>query len=336
VTIAWLVFMLIVGRALATGAAFADQAASAARRPRRFLWLAGLIATAAWPLLALGILHLAQEEAFARGWDVGVPGHAPMIVLTVPTWVGPSWLDRSFFFLWGLTSTVLLARLAVLAYRLGNWQRSLPLVEVDGVPVRLARDVGPAVVGVRAMDVVLPTWALALEPSCRRLVLSHEQQHLQARDPSLIWIAAIVTALVPWNLFVWWQASRLRLAVELDCDARVLHRDPRPLVYARLLLQIAERSSSTTSSTVLAPALVERATRLEYRLAAIRARHDTIRPSRGVAYTLAATGAVVLACAIRAPTLPYLFARFDAHRTQDIRWAPFFTRYRRRMPTPAR
>src|SRR5262249_58279568 len=27
---------------------------------------------------------------------------------------------------------------------------------------------------------------------------------------------------LPWNVALWWQRSRLRLAVEMDCDARVL------------------------------------------------------------------------------------------------------------------
>lgn len=322
--VAWIVCTLLAGRVLATGTLFADRLASATRRPRRFAWLAGLVATAVWPGVAIVVVRLA-DAVLARGWGFGgsgQPRYVPTIAVTVPRAVVPEWLDRPLVVLWGLASVVLLTRLAVFAYASSRWRRALPLVDLDGVSVRLARDAGPAVVGVRAMDVVIPVWVLSLEPALRRLVLRHETAHREARDIYLLWLAALLTALVPWNLLLWWQADRLRLAIEMDCDVRVLREDSCPAayaLYARLLLRIAQTPGRATLTSRLAPALAGRTSRLEHRLAALR---PSQRPSPlwRAAYTLAAGGALVLASAIRAPALPRSLApetppmRFDSGR----------------------
>jgi TonB family protein len=49
---------------------------------------------------------------------------------------------------------------------------------------------------------------------------------------------------VPWNLPLWWQLRRLRDAVELDCDDRVIKRGADPRVYGELLLEVARHRSA--------------------------------------------------------------------------------------------
>ena len=41
----------------------------------------------------------------------------------------------------------------------------------SGTPVRLSSNVGPAVIGLRSMDVVLPEWILSLDESLRAIAL---------------------------------------------------------------------------------------------------------------------------------------------------------------------
>ena len=53
----------------------------------------------------------------------------------------------------------------------------------------------------------------------------HEREHQRARDPLLLHAAAVGALVMPWNPAVWWMLSRLKLAVEMDCDARVFARD---------------------------------------------------------------------------------------------------------------
>ncbi len=109
-------------------------------------------------------------------------------------------------------------------------------------PVLVSPDIGPALTGVFRYTVVLPRWSLELPPSELRTILAHEQQHAQARDPALLLFGLLMVALQPWNIVLWAAWSRLRLAIEVDCDARVLamHGDPR--AYGHLLVRVHERS----------------------------------------------------------------------------------------------
>jgi hypothetical protein len=49
---------------------------------------------------------------------------------------------------------------------------------------------------------------------------------------------------MPWNPAIWWAMRRLRLAVEIDCDQRVLGRGVDARHYATLLLTVGNRMSS--------------------------------------------------------------------------------------------
>src|SRR3954468_627315 len=107
------------------------------------------------------------------------------------------------------------------------------------------------------------------------LVLRHEEEHRAARDPYLLFASAIAVALMPWNLALWLQAKRLRLAIEMDCDARVLRAHPSPERYGLLMLTIAQRRS--IAPLMFAPMLSEPATNLERRILAMRNRKKVAR-----------------------------------------------------------
>ena len=53
--------------------------------------------------------------------------------------------------------------------------------------------------------------------------------------------AGLAAVLLPWNLPVWWQLRRLRLAIEVDCDARVVRRGGDLRQYASLLIEVGRR-----------------------------------------------------------------------------------------------
>jgi len=48
---------------------------------------------------------------------------------------------------------------------------------------------------------------------------------------------------MPWNLPLWWQLRRLRCAIEVDCDARVLKAGHKLAVYGETLIAVGERQS---------------------------------------------------------------------------------------------
>jgi len=103
---------------------------------------------------------------------------------------------------------------------------------------------------------------------------------------------------VPWNVALWWHARRLRLAMEVDCDARVLRAHPRPERYGLLLLAIAQRSSAAAH---LAPALSEPVSNLERRIVAMSTTTAGSRPRLAASGALALL-ALAIACSLEAPT----------------------------------
>src|SRR5690606_39266273 len=115
--------------------------------------------------------------------------------------------------------------------------------EVDGEPVLLSADIGPAVVGMRRARIVMPAWVLGIDRELRRLLLLHEREHMRARDPQLLLAGLMLVAVLPWNPFVWLQFLRLRLAIEVDCDARVLRTSRDARGYGALLLEVGRQRS---------------------------------------------------------------------------------------------
>jgi TonB family protein len=185
---------------------------------------------------------------------------------------------------------------------------------VDGAAVRVSENVGPAVVGLRRMDVVIPDWVLGLDAPLRSIVLRHEEEHRRARDPYLLFAAALATAMIPWNPFLWVQARRLRLAIEMDCDARVLRRHPSPERYGLLMLTIAQRR--TTTPTLFAPMLSEPVTQLERRIKAMQNISGRVSRATIVGGSLIAAAIVAFACSVQpdSPAAPKQTASRSASR----------------------
>lgn len=306
-SLVWVAFVLIIGRILATSTLFADRFASATRRPRRFIWAAGLVFTTAWPIVAFGALGIVRGAA-AHGIAMNSPSGGLPLKFYLPRVVAPAWIDQTFLILWAGASTILVARLTVGLSIVRRWRRTLAVIDVDGVSARLSPSAGPAVVGFCTTELMIPPWVLTLEPSARSLIIRHEEEHAATNDPRLLLLAALLPALVPWNIFSWWQASRLRLAIEIDCDDRVLRNAPGVAAYAALLVQIAERSSRTASLPTMVPALIGSPHRLSQRLAAIRERQTTTRVILRIGYAVIAAVAFTAALAIETPLSPWMRA----------------------------
>ena len=211
--------------------------------------------------------------------------------------------------LWGAASTLLVGFLVAGALRHARMRRDWPRVRVLGEQARLSpgreQAHGPAVAGLLRPEIILPRWALELPPGDLRLVLRHEAEHRRARDPALLAAASLCLAAVPWNVPLWWQLRRLRDAVEVDCDARVLRSEGRRRPYAELLLRVAAaeprpsvlpgRSSPSLAFPTLASLSLGRSrSQLERRFLAMRPLAP--RPLRLVTATAAALLLVLAAC----------------------------------------
>jgi BlaR1 peptidase M56/Gram-negative bacterial TonB protein C-terminal len=312
---AWMVFSVVTGCAFTMAAIAADRLASIGGRPRRYVWFAAMLVTTCWPAITL------IRTAVFPGRDPLGAGVLPAsgayrlsaILVSAPVWdVAPYW-GALILLAWGVISVGLVARLVFAVRYIRRRQTTWRPVEIDGVSVHIASDGGPAVVGLRPMHVVLPEWVLGMNQAHRELILRHEAEHRKARDPYLLLIATLLTALFPWNLPLWFQAARLRTTIEIDCDARVLHTHPRWREYALLLLTIAQRQAGKTRS--LAPALSEPTSNLERRITAMRTT-PTFSRFRALCLGFAATAAFALACAVDKPQSPDRTSQLQANAVQ--------------------
>jgi hypothetical protein len=73
----------------------------------------------------------------------------------------------------------------------------------------------------------------------------------------------MLTALMPWNAPLLWMLRRLRFAMEVDCDARVVRAGADPADYGLALLFVSERQARAPIATM---ALIERPSQLERRI----------------------------------------------------------------------
>jgi TonB family protein len=282
-----------------------------AGRATRWAWIAALagsfvIPTAAWlrpeafssvavPLPPLAVADPADAIA-------PLPADAPEVAAVAPANAfSLSDLDGALRWGWGASSALVLCVLGAAALRLAVLQRRWRASLVDGRAVLVSENVGPAVAGLWRPDVIVPGWALALSEPQRRLMLSHEEEHVRAADPWLLACGATALVLMPWNPALWWQVRRLRLAVEIDCDARVLARGGTAPEYGELLLQVGWRRARLA---LAAPALGEPASFLERRIRRMATALPRWRWAGAAAAVAVAVGGVVAACEAPRPVSP--------------------------------
>ena len=264
----WMLYAAAVSVLVTIAAVAAERALNARRGPIRFVWAAALFLSSAWPVVSV-VRSLFATRAAVSVLPFTIVVQSPAVTVATPLGARLAAIaGRGIVTLWIALSIALLLRLARGVVALRRMRREWRRGRVDGVSVRLSENVGPAVVGLRMMDVVLPEWIFSLDAALRTIVLCHEDEHRRARDPYLLFGAALAVAIMPWNPLLWLQARRLRLAIELDCDARVLRVHPSPERYGMLMLTIAQRRS--LSPALFAPMLTEPTTQLERRILAMR------------------------------------------------------------------
>jgi TonB family protein len=241
IVMAWLVYCVLIAGMLAAGAEAWERSARWSGRPARWGWLAALAGSVTLPWL----LRLVPE----RTWVEAVPSAAAVLrmeaVVPGAESAGMAWSAAEVGLAFWLTASVaMLGYVVVLLMRLMRASRRWRMAELEGGPVLMTGGVGPAAVGVRRGVVVLPAWVMELDAELRSLLLRHEREHVAAGDPRLLLAGLVLLAAMPWNPVIWLQVLRLRNAIELDCDARVLSAGADPSRYGSLLLEVGRRRSA--------------------------------------------------------------------------------------------
>lgn len=253
---------------------------------RRWLWFAAVVLSVTIPPIYIANHHV-------------VVTRSPVADTSV--WSSISAFDAEIMGLW-LVGTITLALWGFVGLSRLAW-----LVPKRGGTVVVHPKLGPATVGLLRSRVVIPPWVLALPEAERQYVLRHEYEHLRAHDTQLLFFASLTVVATPWNVALWWLLRRLSVAVEIDCDNRVLAAGRDAQTYGELLLKVAARESPGLR---IQPAFLGGAGMLERRLRHMLAPSRLSKRQRILAVIIAF---VVLVMALVTPH-PVLPSPVDAHQ----------------------
>jgi hypothetical protein len=229
--------------------------------PRRWIWCVAIALSILTPATyqAKHSMPVAAEVAGDPSWWA--------LLGTYDGLIAKLWMATSaLLFAWGLFNVL---RITWLVSRRRQ-------TVIDGVPVVVTDSLGPAAVGFWSTRVVVPRWVLAMPGAQRKYVLQHETEHRKAHDTHLLFITSLTLIMTPWNVALWWQLRRLSLAVEVDCDNRVVRALGNPALYGNLLFAIGQ---ATSHGPRLQPGLLGKGM-LERRLMALLAPAQLSRAMR--------------------------------------------------------
>jgi hypothetical protein len=300
----WMLYATVVSALLAAAAWSAERSAGTRQAPARLYWSLAIIASVVLPIaIATVSIQLPSLGASNVGEAVdraAVPLRQLTSEVLAPTrWLGAApaapGLQGVLMTGWAVVSGALalgiLVQGVLLHRRKAQWQTA----RVAGVEVLVSETVGPAVVGLLQPRIVVPRWIATAAPEDQALIIAHERTHLDADDARLLAIAILLIVCMPWNLPLWWSLRRLRQAIEVDSDARVLRGGGEVKRYGEALLMVGARHSSNLA---VVAAMSEPRSNLEQRL-----RRMLFRPTKfawasgaglaALSLVFAATAAVV-------------------------------------------
>ena len=256
----WMLYCSLCALGLTLAATLAERLLLAGRAPVRVVWLGALLLSLGIPLAVFRLSSSASAVSFAPRVEIA-PANMPLnanaelpatVRVAAATPQAKHWtaavadrlreLDSPLMIAWLVLSAALavsfLTGIVGLAWMRRRWQER----SIQDTPVYVSRRTGPAIVGVVSPGDRRPR--VGAEPSGGQLalMLRHEREHLAARDGQLLIAAQIALIAMPWNVALWWQVLRLRVAIEMDCDARVLR-----VADARIVRRVAARGRATAS-----------------------------------------------------------------------------------------
>jgi len=281
-----MVYAIAVALLLGLAALAADRLLALRRMPRRGVWATVLAASFLIPSAMLASASLRTHPVSAEPARVYFPAISAGEVTdaetvdTPPTGATLQWpvrprFDSLLISLWALSSATVLLWLTRGSLRFKSTARTWRRRSLGNASVWITDEVGPAVLGVTKPRIVIPRWLLEAPAAMRAMVFRHEREHIVAGDPLVLRAALILLSLAPWNLPLWWLLRRLRLAIEIDCDARVLKGGADLRTYGESLLLVSQHRQRTP---LAGTALTETVSQLERRIHFMiseRPRHST-------------------------------------------------------------
>ena len=259
--LSWMLYSIVVSLLMGLAALALERSAQIRKRPARWSWGMCMVASLAILFIPSKVSVQIPETTHAdrtTSSEILTPPQTTPIEtsrFTLPI-IGTDQTPLSngvstlLDWTWGMASIalalVILGSGAHLSWRRRRWDRA----HIAGTAIYISEDSGPAVVGFLRPHIVVPRWLTKSTPDEQELVIAHERSHLGAHDTQLLTIAVCLLACMPWNLVLWWQLRRLRLAIEIDCDARVLSLGYPVARYSETLIAVGERQSASFAMTM--------------------------------------------------------------------------------------
>jgi TonB family protein len=318
---AWIGYCLLVSALLGLAALLAERALGHYQRPVRWAWAGAIIGSLTLPALAYlvpsalrGVGAPIAVELLpldgVSGASVDAVAAGPAAGLDLLAWLTSA--NALFLAIWLGSILILGGYLATTFGRLRGEMRSWIPGRILDAPVLVSLDRGPAVIGLRRSVIVLPQWIAEVRDDVLRLIFRHEREHQLAGDQRLFALGVVGTVAMPWNPIMWWQLRRLRLAIEFDCDHRVIAAGVPAREYAEALLEVGSRVSHPP---LAAAAFAERRSAVERRLHRMTQPLSRLRGPRALATAGVAALLVGLAC--QSPVPPIRTADTDQSPQAD-------------------
>lgn len=294
-----MLYSLVIALLVSGSALTSERILAELQLPRRFIWFVALLLSLALPTYTLltnagadGLTIEASGQTVSGAQFVSPstpikPTSVVGIEIQKPFNTWPNWYEFStpFAIFWIASSA------SILLFYFLSWlflRRKLSHAKkrhLDGTEVRILDEYGPSVFGFFRPQIILPGWLFDSDPSLQQIVLKHERQHIQAHDQLTLFAALMLIAAAPWNLPLWWQLRRLRCAIEIDCDARILRDATSEKEYGEALVKVQQHRARMPMGAI---ALIEPVTQLERRIQIMMNRKNRRRYSIVGIYTLAA------------------------------------------------
>jgi bla regulator protein blaR1 len=265
----WMVYVIAVSMLLGLAALAGERAARLRRGATRWFWLAAILASLLVPTVMASVtIQLPDVVGTKLAEKIVVLRDATSIPLAPQRWLetgqgaarAPLVSDSGLKMAWLSVSLLMVVILAVSGVTLFRRQRTWASGTIGDAAVQVSPDVGPAVVGFLRPRIVIPAWLRDSPLQDQMAVIAHEKAHLRAGDPQLFTVALCLLVFMPWNLPLWWHLRRLRNAIEVDCDARVLDSGHDPVAYGRTLVNVGEKQSGSLMAVAAmseSPSLLE-------------------------------------------------------------------------------
>ena len=267
-TAAWMLWSIGAGLLFLVAGLAAERLLD---RGRRWVWAAAGAGTVILPAV-----RFLSSGGGPEALPIGAPIALEPLAITVSRDSALHSLDDALLFGWVFLSSLLLVAALVGAARFIRRRKSWEAGTLLGRDVLWSRHSGPAVVGLLRSYIVLPEWVRGAGEARQELILTHEEEHLKARDVQLRFLAAALLLAFPWNPALWLQYRRLSLALDIDCDRRVINRWPHRLhLYGDLLLRVGARGGTMPGMAVAA--LAEQPSLLERRIRALLRKAPEVR-----------------------------------------------------------